>query len=340
MLLSAEKLSIWELCPRRFIWTQKYGMPRISLVAALYRSVDAGLRSDKDPERAAENEFLALAASPGLDILGHDIYAIAMHHAKLAGIVSVALRSGSDGPWMPWGDTTLAGGHTWHSGCYNAGDGVARRVVLADRWGDDRKSQEMRSWRTLGEACALKQPIAVTAVTIGAAKDRRRISPWTRTYQHPKNRMYRFRRLSSEEDFSATWNRLWREDAGVSTTDWLTQMKKDDCMKEAVQTALCPAPPRRESYVREMQRYAIDMVRLEERVGDQPPMRLAGCYGFSPCIFLPVCHGAAPPVPENYGFRILPERVSRPDVAIDDTRNIPKDDAARRSPSSQTFACS
>ena len=342
MILSAERLAVWETCPRRSVWTARYGMPRVSLIGALYRAVDAGLRTEKDPERAAENELLSIAASPGLDITGPNVYSAAMHTAKIAGIVSVALRSASTAPWKPVGDAVVPGGHpeahAWRSACYDAGDGHPRRVVLVDRWSDDRKAQEIRSWRTIGEACALKSPIMLTAVTIGSPKDGRRISPWTRCYQHPRNRTYRFKRKTSQEDFGATWKPIWREDSGFPTAEWLTRMQKDGCMADAVQTCSVPVPPRRGDYVREIQRIALDIERWQERVGETPPMRLAGCYGFSPCIFIPVCHGASAPVPENYHFKVLQGKASLPDVPSGDTQSIPTDAVAHRSPASRTRA--
>lgn len=306
MILSAEKLSIWELCPRRAMWTTRYGMPRISLMGGLYRAVDAGLRTDREPETAAENEFMTLASNPGLDISGRDVYACAMHYSKLAGIVSLALRSISKDPWKIVDDVEVGnqaqGRHTWRSACYEV-DGAIRRIVLVDRWSDDRKAQERVSWRTIGEACALKTPILMTAVTIGSSHDKRRISPWTRCYQHPKSRQYRFKRTTSHEDFGATWKPIWREDAGFATAEWLTRMGKDGCMADLVSTEQVGVPKRRDAYVREMQRHALDMERWGERLGEHPPMRLAGCYGFTPCIFGGVCHGDGVPLPEAHGFK-------------------------------------
>ena len=307
--LSAEKLATFETCPRRYIWTGKYQALRVSLMGALYRALDAGLRAEKDPEQAAQNELLALAASPGLDVTGHDVYSIAMSHARLAGIVSVALRSASTAPWSPWpdGKVVLNGypTHGWRSACYDSGDGAPRRIVLVDHWSSDRKAQEMRGWRTLGEACALRKPILLTAVTIGHSSDKRRVSPWTRCYQHPRNRQFRFKRTTSTEVFGATWLPFWREDLEISTADWLTQMQKDGCMEDLVNTASVAVPARRDAYAQEMMRMADEMEGGNQGPGrprDYPPMRLAGCYGFSPCPFLCVCHGASPPRPETYGF--------------------------------------
>lgn len=312
MMLSSEKLATFELCPRRYVWQNRYGMLRVSLMGAIYRALDAGLRGD-NPERAAENQMLSLAANPGLDVTGQDVYQVAMHYAKLAGIISVALRSASTAPWSAWPDEEVGnpshGLHGWRSACYDAGDGLPRRVVLVDRWSDDRKAQEMRGWRSLGETCALRKRLMLTAVTIGASHDKRRYSPWTRCYQHPRNRLFRFKRTTSTEDFGSTWTTLRREDSDVPTVKWLDRMRDDGCMGDLIHTETVPVPARWQAYVREMQRMAGEIERWEERLGETPPLRLAGCYGFSPCVFLPVCHGSNPPIPENYGFRIIQPKV-------------------------------
>ena len=305
-MISAERISTSELCPRRAAWQDRYQLNRISVVAALYRALDAGLRG-KDPERSAESEFMGLAAHPGLDVLGRDIYGLAMHHAKLAGIIAVALRSAFAGPWKAVGDSDIGlptlGAVSWRSGLYDAGNGIPRRVVLVDRWSDDRKAAELRSWRTLGEVCALNRPVLVTAVTIGASKDGKRHSAWTKCYQHPKNRTYRFKRKNAAEDFGSNWEPIWRENSEIPTAAWLARMQHDDCMVDVVQTVEAGVPKRREAFLAEMRRATEEMRQPAEEI---PPMRLAGCYGFTPCPFLAVCFGTGEPIPENYNFRRKP----------------------------------
>lgn len=296
MILTSEKLVAYELCPRRYLWTETYHT-RVSLIRALYLSLDAGLRAEGDAEKAAESQFLALAASPGLDIVGHDVYAVAMHYAKLAGILSAALRSAWREPWTPVDLVSLPDGGEWRSGAYRTGDGEIRRLALVDRWSDDRKQQEVSGWRTIGEVCALDRPLLLTAITIGASQDKRRHSDWTRCYQHPRNRTFRMRRKTSDEDFSQTWKRVWREDSGISTTSWLTQMREDGSINDLVHTVQVPVPKGREAYLAEMARIAGEM----EALSDAPPMRLAGCYGFSPCPFLGVCPEIQP---EKRNFQV------------------------------------
>lgn len=298
MQLSAEKVSAYELCPRRFVWTSRYPALRVSLLRALYVALDAGLRTEKEPERAAENELLAVASRPGLDVLGENVYAIAMHHAKLAGILAAALRSAWKAPWTPVEPITLPDGREWHSGAYRAEDGHPRRIALVDRWTDDRKQQEITGWRTVGEACALNSPILLTAVVIGASQDRRRHSAWTRCYRHPRNRTFRFKRKGSGGDFGATWEKAWREDAEIPTADWLARMREDDCMRDLIHTTQVPVPAGRDAYLSEVGRIGAEMDALPET----PSMRLAGCHGFAPCPFLAVCPDTQP---ERYGFKVL-----------------------------------
>ena len=302
MSISAERLAVWELCPRRAAWTSRYAT-RVSLMGALYRALNAGLKTEKNPEQAAQNELLAIASNPGLDLVGQDVYAIAVHYASLAGVISQTLRNAFTAPWSDVPDLEIENPGqppiSWRSGLYDAGDGIPRRLVLVDKWSDDRKASERRGWRTLGETLALGRPISVTAIEIGASREKRRVSPWTRCYRHPRNDMFRFRRVTSEEDFSRAWKKEWREDSGIPTAEWLARMQKDGCM-DAVQSMNVPPPARPRDFLARMGEIAVEM----ERSAENPPMRLAGCSDVvhGPCPFLAVCHSSREPVPERHGF--------------------------------------
>lgn len=289
--MNSERLAGHELCPRKQTWSERYVGFRVSLMYALYRALDAGLTSELDPEKAASNEFLALAAKPGLDIEGPDVYAIAMHHSKLAGIVSVALRSGG-AAWKRIQPTA-----SWQSACYDAGDGQPRRVVLADHWGASRQAVEATSWRTIGELVSLERPILLTAVEIGTTRQRKRISPWTRAYRHPRNKVCRFRKRDGEESFGGDWEPVWREDCELKTKDWLDLMAKDGCL-DAIKTSRIAVPQRPERYLAEMKR-------LSGELGSEA-MRLAGCNDrmSGACPFQAVCHGAKDSDPLRYGFKM------------------------------------
>ena len=295
-MISAEQLNTYETCPRRYKWTDRYELLRISPVKALYVALDAGLRTESDPEQTAESTFLGLAGKPGLDVAGGNVYAMAMHYAKLAGILTVALRSAYTAPWRPVDPVILPDGSEWRSGLYNAGAAHPLRLALVDRWTDDRKLVEIGSWRTLGETCALNVTILVTAITIGPSQGQRRHSPWTRCYRHPRNRTFRLQRKGSEEDFGKAWARVWREDSSIPTALWLDKMREDGCMEDLVHTVQVPPPRLRNAYLAEMMRMSKEISELP----DVPQMRLSGCYGFSQCPFVGVCPSTRP---ELFGFR-------------------------------------
>ena len=164
--------------------------------ALLDRALDAGLRAEKEPEHAAENEIMALAANPGLDVPGKNVYQVAVHYSKLAGIRTTALRMAATEPWHVIAPIKANLGHmaeiSWRSGLYDSGNGIPRRVVLVDRWSDEREGKERHDWRTLAESCILNRTIYLTAVAIGSSKDGKRHSPWTKCFIHPRNKTIRF----------------------------------------------------------------------------------------------------------------------------------------------------
>ena len=286
-----------ELCERRRVWTEKYIDLRVSPLRSLYMALDAGLTTEDDPEKAAEGQLLALARSPGLDIVGQDVYAVATHFAKLAGILATVLRSAWDDPWQPVDPVSLPRGRTWHSALYGTNDGNLRRIALVDGWSDSRRHQEVWGWRTLGEVCALNRTILITAITIGASHDKRRHSAWSRCWQSPRASAIRFKRRVGTEGFGNNWKQEWRENVEITTEEWLNQMRTDGCMTDLFHTVEVPVPRNRDAYMAQMFRLAREMARPQP---DFPDMRLSGCFGFSPCNFRTVCHDGT--TPEDAGF--------------------------------------
>lgn len=301
IVLSPERIATYELCPRRAAWTERYALPFVSPIRALYLALHDGLTTTAEsPERVAENAMLTLARSPGLNVAGN-VYSLAMHYAKLAGILTAVLRSVPSGPWLPLSPTSLRPyGFQWHSACYRVPDApLPVRIALVDRWTDDRSRAEMGGWRTVGEVCALNSPITLTAINIGPAKNQRRYSAWTRCYRHPRNRTFRFQRRHTSEDFSRTWAKLWREDCDLTTHAWLSKMNEDGCIDDLVAHVTVPVPTHRAAYLMELERMAQGIATLPP----VPEMRLAGCWGLSPCPFVNVCPKTDP---GRRGFRLRP----------------------------------
>lgn len=295
MILSSEILTSYDACERRGLWMRLYDRFRVPPLAALYRALDAGLTGEK-PEQAGHT-IMTIAAQEGLDVTERAVYEIAVHYAHLANILATFLR-GQGPAWIRVKDVPL-GGHLWHSACYEAGERI-RRIALVDYWSDDRRDQELRGWRSQAEMAALGRPLILNALSIGQTQAGRRVSHWARSWAHPQNKRIRFKRTTgTTEGFAATWNKIWRENSDLTTEQWLDQMQRDRALDEVVHTVLAEVPARAQE-VRQ------DMLRIAREMTDQkplPPMRRAGCYGFSPCPFLGVCYGNQKPVPSLYGYR-------------------------------------
>lgn len=286
--MNAQDLTDYELCERRMRWTRDYVPFRISLIGALYKGLHAGLTS-KDPETSAKNAVMEAAANPGLDVDGRS-YDLAVHLAHLAGIIAVYLR-GKDEPWK-----LVVPVNGWEPAVYELDERI-RRVVLVDHWTDDRKLQEARSWRTVGEICALDRPMLLNAISISQSVNGRRVSHWTRAFTHPQNGHIRFQPKHVEK-FAGSWEKVWRESSQVKTEEWLATMQQDEAFVDLVHSLKIPVPKRRQEFL-------ADMKRMGERIEglpEVPPMRRSSCMGFSPCIFREVCHGPERKMPEYVGF--------------------------------------
>src|SRR5260370_1312885 len=172
--MSADTLERYDRCHRLAAWDSQYLNLRISPLRALYLALSAGLTGD---EKSAENKLMELAANPGIDITGDDLYALAKHYSALATTLTTYLRA-TDAAWVPVLPT--AG---WESACYDTPNEL-RRIVLIDRWTDTRKMAEIRSWRTVAETSKLNRPMLLNFLVIGSAHEGRRVSPWSRTLSH------------------------------------------------------------------------------------------------------------------------------------------------------------
>jgi len=291
--MTSNDLCIYELCARRYAWSRAYVSFRVSPIYALYQALDAGLRGNGEVD--AKNKLIEIAGNPGLDIAGPDVYDVAIHLAHLAGIVTAYLR-GRDESWrlVPAALTPFP----WEPAVYESPDGRIRRVVLVDRWGDDRKVEEARSWRSVGEICVTGREMLLNAVVIGSTHNKRRTSHWTRALTHPRNKGIRFKKRTGSAEFAGSWETVQRESWTGTTEDWLGVMQTDDCFQELVHSLRIAVPVRRQEFLADMARMSKEMAGLQE----DPPMRRAGCFGFSPCVFQEVCHSRELVTPTQAGY--------------------------------------
>lgn len=277
-----------ERCPRKLAWERQYPGGRVKPLECLYVGLEAGLKG-KDPR----NAIMTLAASPGLDVEGVETYSLAHHYAKLAEILTLYLL-GKDKKWE-------RNGQVWESG------GDIRRVVLVDRWSEQRKMEEIRSWRTVAEVCRHDRPMLLNMIVIGSTVDQKRVSPWTRGYSHPKNGGLRFKKKDGES-LGAGWEQVWRERWTGDVNRWLGVMQRDKIFDDLVHTVRLSVPHRRDEFMADMER----MEQMMRELPANPPMNRGGCYRFSPCGFVGVCHAPERKTPAECGW-----------VSLDAVRNAP-----------------
>lgn len=278
--MDAENLELYDRCRRLCMWSGKYQHGRLSPLRALYGALEAGLTAESDPEKAAEASIIETAANPGLDIEAVDIYSLAIHFSKLAGILTAYLRTGDE----PWRKAEPVDG--WTPSCYDTGD-VLRRVVLIDHWSDQRKMAEIRSWRTVAETSMLNKPMLLNFISIGSSSEGRRVSPWSRTLKHPKNGGMRFAKRGAKSDgFTDSWVPVWRENYEGSTLAWLAAMQSDGVFETLVHSIRVPVSPMWQEFVADVLRIGCELDSLPEN----PPMSRSNCYGINPCKFVAICH--------------------------------------------------
>jgi hypothetical protein len=276
--MTSSDLETFERCSRLLKWQTDHLQARVKPIAALYAGIEAGVEG-----KSAKDAVMALAASPGLDITGVETYSVAIHLAHLAEILSTYL---------------LAGGSPWtRSGSIYECGGDLRRIVLIDRWSEDRKMAEIRSWRTMAEVCRRDAPMLLNFLVIGSSSDNRRISAWTRGWTHPRNFGLRFKKKDGEP-MGEGWTQQWRERSGIPVERWLGKMQSDRSFDDLVHSVRVIVPRRRDDWLRDIERIEREIVALP----DNPPMNRGGCYRFSPCVFTEICHGLTFKTPSECGW--------------------------------------
>lgn len=287
--MNSQQLEDYERCPRLAKWSSEYLSYRVSPLRALYAALDAGLVGN-----SPEDHLMALAANPGLDVQVADVYGVAKHLAKLAEILSFYLRAGG-GNW-----TRMPKKNGWVPDVYEWEDGI-RRVVLVDRWSEERKLSEIRSWRTVAEIAELDKPMLMNFLVIGSTSEGKRVSPWSRALSHPKNNQLRFKKKNGSGGFTESWEQVWRERWPGTTEQWLAKMQSDGVFADLVHSVKVPVSPRREEF-------KCNIASLREEIlalPDNPPMRRSGCYRFGACRFIEVCHGFENKTPAECGWLSL-----------------------------------
>ena len=254
---------------------------------ALYRAIEIGLESEEDdPGVAAGDALMGFAVDRGFDTSETDLLGHAEHLASIADFVVWLLRTG--GPWERPADKG-----EWISSAFLNGHRL-KRVVLMDRWTEERAIAEEHSWRVMGECAIYEMPMDLIVIQLGASRDGRRHGPISKCYRHPVSNEIRFRRRDGEP-FGPTWDRVYRESSNVSREDWLEAMTEDGITAETITIHSVDVPPNSEE-IREL--VQAQMVRIRQTPAIPLP-QLANCFDpISPCQFRSCCPYFRLPSPE------------------------------------------
>jgi hypothetical protein len=227
---SAKLLNDDDFCRRLPILGQSWERESLSPMQLLSRGIEAGLISESDdPGQAAGDRVMSLAVSRPIETAQSDLLGLAEHTAALADIIVWLLCP--DGPWVHPPDETLSPiSSAWKPESYLGPDGTLRRVVLCDRWSEDRAIAESFDWRTL-EAAIYDMPMTLVVVVLGASRDGRRHGPLSKGYLHPVAQDLRFRKRDGG-DWGSTWNPVFREDFKGEREEWLESMTEDGVLED------------------------------------------------------------------------------------------------------------
>lgn len=287
MILTPEALDTYDKCERRYAFSRRYDPLTITPLGLLYAALEWALISG-DPEQAAKDECLRIAREKEIQSEHLNGFAVVRHVGLLAGIIALALHKKFGR--MRRLDPVPFGENQWQSNLF-AVRARTYRFVLTSHWDDDTLRAYAHSWGTVGELAALEAPLNLVAIVIGASRNGRRHSAWTKGLLHPVNGSLRFRKRQ-KGDFSDGWQEVWRENRmDIPTEKWLAQMEADGVMESLIvsrEIAYRAEDARMQSARREMFQIIGQMGEARE----DAPMRRSACDLWGGCPFQPCCFSA------------------------------------------------
>lgn len=280
---SAQLLNEDDRCRRAPILGQKWERNCLNPSQILYRAVEYGLEVDsEDSGLSASDQAMQLCVDHTIDTPQSDLLGLARHLSAIAEYVVWLVRTES--AWERPADLKL-GKETWVSSSFLNGLGNRlRRVILVDKWSDQRAVAESHNWRSL-EAAVYGLPMDLIVVCLGPNREGRRHGPLTRGYLHPIANNLRFIKRDGG-DFGENWNKVWREDYQGTREDWLESMSEDGVLPDVVLTHEIPFP---ENY-REIRALAESKIARIRETKELPEAQLSQCDNpLHPCEFRYEC---------------------------------------------------
>lgn len=308
MNLTSNNFDTWDRCERRFAFELTHEPLTISPLGLLYAAVEASLIAP-DPAQAAKDAILERTSRLDIDCGELSPISTVQHVEAMAEVISIALRERlGQAQRVP---ILSFGAHEWESNLYDF-RGELHRIILTPHIDDDSLRSFAHSWQTIGELAMLERPITLTLIVIGTQRSGRRHSYWSKAHQHPVQKSaIRFAPRKRDEEFTANWRPIWREQSGISAESWLERMKSDGVLGELIISRKVQYNSKDQRMIqakRDMMKIAM---RMESATVDAP-MRRSSCdeIGRGACPWQNVCYfpKAADPddFPRLYQIREMP----------------------------------
>lgn len=229
MLSTPQLLNDADFCARLPILGQKWEKESLTPMQLLARGIDHGLNCESDdPGQSSGDRVMTLAVSRPIDTPQSDLLGLAEHTAALADMITWLLRTG---PSWQRPAALKVGTHLWQPDSFLGPHGL-RRVVLVDRWSDERAEAERFDWRSL-EGVIYAMPMTLVVVVLGASRDGRRHGPLSKGWIHPQAGDLRFRKRNGS-GFGENWKPVFRESFGGDREEWLEALSEDRVLEESL----------------------------------------------------------------------------------------------------------
>jgi hypothetical protein len=154
-----------------------------------------------------------------------------------------------------------------------------------------------------------ERPMNLCVFELGASRQGKRYSHWTRAFKHKQWKKIRFKPIprikgSSGEPFLDTWEPIWREDySQITPREWISAMEANDVLKEVSFT-------HHVKLINRDQRIKIldDIMKRSQQIRSLPqvPERRYGmCDWPVPCPYRECCWAPEETTPDQMGSRFV-----------------------------------
>lgn len=208
-----------------------------SLAGACLRHAIFSLSSGEDPEKVgnqAVNYFMSNARSPGLDVVGTDVYTLAADYCAIIRNVLEYLSRLTLLPLREVSPISLTSTIYWQFLSHMDETGSLHRWKFVD-YIDSDITAELHSWEVFGDIAAADTPMTLHLVAIGQRKAQHQHSSWCKIYAHPKlQNVFRFQHKNKTK-LEGEWKPIWFSgNSQNNPKQWVDNMLNDNAVDSLV----------------------------------------------------------------------------------------------------------